>query len=87
MALGKRVAELLIRRLKSDTRQRERIVLATSIIERGSLLLRLHRTGEPVITGTLTPIGIDLPLKLHPAAIVASAVFRSTERWLAGDQP
>jgi len=36
-ALGKSVAELLIRRLKGDIRQPERIVLATSIIERGSV--------------------------------------------------
>ena len=36
-ALGKSVAELLIRRLKGDIRQPQRIVLATSIIERGSV--------------------------------------------------
>ncbi len=34
--LGKSVAELLIRRLKGDIRQPERVILATSIIERGS---------------------------------------------------
>lgn len=35
--LGKSVAELLIRRLKGDIRQPERVILATSIIERGSV--------------------------------------------------
>jgi len=36
-ALGKSVAELLIRRLKGETRPPERLVLPTSIIERGSV--------------------------------------------------
>lgn len=36
-ALGKKVAELLIRRLKGETQTPERIVLPTSIIERGSV--------------------------------------------------
>uniref|UniRef100_UPI0010A95BB7 substrate-binding domain-containing protein n=2 Tax=Mesorhizobium TaxID=68287 RepID=UPI0010A95BB7 len=36
-ALGKSVAELLIRRLKGETRPAERLVLPTGIIERGSV--------------------------------------------------
>lgn len=36
-ALGKSVAELLIRRLKGEMRARERLVLPTGIIERGSV--------------------------------------------------
>lgn len=36
-ALGKSVAELLIRRLKGDQRPAERLILPTSIVERGSV--------------------------------------------------
>ena len=36
-ALGKSVAELLIRRLKGDPRPAERLILPTSIVERGSV--------------------------------------------------
>jgi LacI family transcriptional regulator len=36
-ALGKSVAELLIRRLKGDPRPAERLILPTSIFERGSV--------------------------------------------------
>jgi LacI family transcriptional regulator len=36
-AMGKAVAELLIRRLKGETHPPQRIVVPTSIVERGSV--------------------------------------------------
>ncbi|TIU52145.1 MAG: LacI family transcriptional regulator [Mesorhizobium sp.] len=46
-ALGKSVAELLMRRLKGEMRAPERLVLPTEIIERGSVgLIRMSATSS-----------------------------------------